>query len=52
MITVSFDNFEQVFNKLITEEQRAITLFTSEKNQDGTYWCPDCEAIKPLYSTF
>jgi thiol-disulfide isomerase/thioredoxin len=24
-------------------------LFTSEKNEDGTYWCPDCEAIKPTY---
>jgi len=29
-----------------------VLLVTSEKNEDGSYWCPDCEQIKPLYPTF
>lgn len=37
---------------MVANQIKAIVLFTSEKNQDGSYWCPDCEAIKPLYPTF
>lgn len=46
---VPFEKFEEVFEPLVANETKAIVLFTSEKNNDGTYWCPDCEAIKPLY---
>lgn len=26
-------------------------LFTSESDENGNYWCPDCQAIAPLYSS-
>ena len=46
---VPFDKFEEVFEPLVANQTKAIVLFTSDKNEDGSYWCPDCEAIKPLY---
>lgn len=46
---VPFNKFEEVFEGLVTNQTRAVVLFTSEKNEDGSYWCPDCEAIKPTY---
>lgn len=27
-------------------------LFTSESDENGNYWCPDCQKIAPLYSEF
>ena len=48
---VPFDKFEEVFEGMLANQTKAIVLFTSDKNQDGTDWCPDCVAVKPLYST-
>ena len=48
---VPFNKFEEVFEPLVAEKKKAIVLFTSDKNQDGTDWCPDCVAVKPLYET-
>jgi thiol-disulfide isomerase/thioredoxin len=41
-----------VIDKLTQSQTKALILVTSDKNQDGSYWCPDCEAIKPLYPIF
>lgn len=49
---VALAEFEAVLNKLIQANTRALLLVTSDKNEDGSYWCPDCEAIKKLYPTF
>ncbi|CAM6005032.1 unnamed protein product [Sphagnum balticum] len=49
--SVPLDRFEEVFDKLLAQETRAVVLFTSDRNEDGSYWCPDCEAVKPLYQT-
>lgn len=48
-ITIPFDKFEETFEKLVANQTKAVFVITSEKNADGSYWCPDCEAIKPLY---
>ena len=49
---VALAEFEAVLEKLIQASTKALILVTSDKNQDGSYWCPDCEAIKPLYPIF
>lgn len=49
--TIPFNKFEEVFESLQKEEKKAVLLFTSDKNQDGQEWCPDCVAVKPLYET-
>jgi thiol-disulfide isomerase/thioredoxin len=49
--TVPFNKFEEVLEQLQKEEKKAVALFTSDKNQDGSDWCPDCVAVKPLYET-
>ena len=43
--------FEEFFEPLVAEKKKAIILFSSDKNEDGTDWCPDCVAVKPLYPT-
>ena len=48
---VPFAQVEVILEQLIQSNSKAVLLVTSEKNQDGSYWCPDCEAIKPLYPT-
>ena len=45
-------HFESLITKLTESSTKALLLVTSDKNQDGSYWCPDCEAIKPLYPIF
>lgn len=47
--SVPFPKFEEVFDSLVANKTKAIVLFTSDKNEDGTDWCPDCVAVKPLY---
>lgn len=49
--SVPFNNAEEVLDSLVANKTRAVVLFTSDKNQDGTDWCPDCVAVKPLYET-
>jgi thiol-disulfide isomerase/thioredoxin len=49
---VALAEFEAVLEKLMQASTRALILVTSDKNLDGSYWCPDCEAIKPLYPIF
>lgn len=49
---VALEEFEALISKLTESNTRALLLVTSDKNQDGSYWCPDCEAIKPLYPIF
>ena len=48
---IPFNKFEEFFEPLVAEKKKAIILFSSDKNEDGTDWCPDCVAVKPLYST-
>lgn len=36
---------------MVAEKKKAVILFSSDKNQDGTDWCPDCVAVKPQYAT-
>ena len=48
---VPFNKFEEVFDAMVAEKKKAVILFSSDKNQDGTDWCPDCVAVKPLYET-
>jgi thiol-disulfide isomerase/thioredoxin len=49
--SVPFPKFEEVFNSLLANNTKAVVLFTSDKNEDGVEWCPDCVAVKPLYPT-
>lgn len=49
---VALADFPVLLEKLIGAATRALILVTSDKNEDGSYWCPDCEAIKPLYPIF
>lgn len=35
----------------MNDQTKAVVLFTSDKNEDGTDWCPDCVAAKPHYET-
>ena len=33
---VPFDKFEEVFEGMLANQTKAVVLFTSDKNQDGT----------------
>lgn len=48
---IPVNKFEEVFEQLVADKKKAVLLFSSDKNQDGSDWCPDCVAVKPIYET-
>lgn len=49
MITLELNKFEEAWAQLVAEKKPAIMLFSSTQDKEGKYWCPDCQAILPLY---
>ncbi len=39
-------------SSLAENKEPAVVLFSGEKKQDGTNWCPDCETISPQYKDY
>lgn len=49
MITVQLDKFDEIFKELCEKKQKCVVIFTSESDENGNYWCPDCQKVAPLY---
>ena len=52
MNPVPLENFDEVFNACLEKKEKSLMLFTSVADEEGNYWCPDCEKISPLYEEF
>lgn len=48
MIEVQFKDFNGKFEALLAEKKPFIGIFTTEKDQNGDTWCPDCKKASPF----
>jgi len=49
MIEVPFKDFEEVFEKLVSDKAPFMSIFSAEKDEKGDTWCPDCKSAAPFY---
>lgn len=52
MQTVKLEEFDEFFADMKAKNLKAVVLFSSTQDAEGTYWCPDCQDILPFYPDF